>query len=170
MLPLLDRLTGAWSARSAASPAVAPGESVALPAGADAVLLPDGTREPLTGSAAYQGADEPGVYHVLSGADTLAAFAVNPPRMESDLTRLSGSELRAWVADADITTAGTPEAWAEAVYRHRLGAESWRPFALLALLLLLIEPLLAASGRVGAARGTTAARPTSMNRPSPATD
>ena len=62
------------------------------------------------------------------------------------------------------------DGWAAAVYRHRLGAESWRPFALLALLVLLIEPIVAASGRSGRARGTRAARTPDMTQPSHAAD
>ncbi|NLG62300.1 MAG: hypothetical protein GX539_08645 [Candidatus Cloacimonetes bacterium] len=170
MLPLVDRLAGAWSAATSAAPTAAPGEAVVLPAEADALLLPDGTREPVTGGSAYRGTNEPGVYHVLAGTDTITAFAVNPPRVESDLTRLDEGELRGWIDGAAVTTVSDPDDWADTVFRHRLGAESWRPFALLALLLLLVEPLIAASGRVGNARGTGAARRTSMNRPSPASD
>ena len=174
MLPLVDRLTGAWSAASAGSSAAAPGEPVTLPREADALLLPDGTREPVTGGSTYRAADEPGVYYVLAGADTVTAFAVNPPPVESDLTRLDEDALREWAAGADVATASSTEDWADTVYRHRLGAESWRPFAIAALLLLLIEPLLAASGRVAGTRdskrGTSAAHRTSMNRPTPATD
>ncbi|HEU5209755.1 MAG TPA: BatA domain-containing protein [Longimicrobiales bacterium] len=169
MLPLMDRVTGTWSATTAASPVVAPGESVALPDAADALLLPDGTREPVTGGSSFRGANEPGVYHVLAGPDTLTAFAVNPPPAESDLTRLDEDELRGWIDGASVAVPDADD-WARTVFRHRLGAESWRPFALLALLLLLVEPLLAASGRVTGTRGTGTARRTSMNRPSPVTD
>ena len=170
MLPLIDRLTGAWSAAAAASPGLTPGESVLLPNDADALLLPDGIREPVTGGSSYGAANEPGVYHVLAGTDTLTAFAVNSPRAESDLSRLGERELGAWIGDAAVTTVSNADDWADTVYRHRLGAESWRPFALFALLLLLVEPLLAASGRLRRESGTSSARRTSMNRPSPATD
>jgi len=170
MLPLIDRLTGAWSAATAASRTAAPGESVTLPDAADALLLPDGTHEPVTGGSAYGAANEPGVYYVLAGTDTLTAFAVNPPRAESDLSRLEERELRTWIGDAAVTTVSNADDWAETIYRHRLGAESWRPFALFALLLLLIEPLLAASGRASRESDARTAGRTSMNRTSPATD
>ncbi len=169
MLPLVDRLTGAWSAAAAEAPAAAPGGSVQLAADAQAVVLPDGTEEPVGGSAVYRLTGPVGVYRVAGARDTVA-FAVNPPAAESDLARLEAGELRGWLADTDVATVERMDDWASAVYRHRLGAESWRPFALLALLVLLIEPLVAASGRSGRARGTRTARTPDMTHPSHAAD
>lgn len=169
MLPLVDRLTGAWSASSAEAPAAALGGSIVLPADAQVVVLPDDTEEPVGGSSSYRLTGPAGVYRVVGARDTLV-FAVNPPAAESDLARLDADELRGWLAGADVETVDRIDDWARAVYRHRLGAESWRPFALLALLVLLIEPLVAASGVGGRARGTSAARTPDMNRASPAAD
>jgi hypothetical protein len=140
---------------------------VTLPDSADAVLPPDGTRDPAS-SGAYPVTGTPGIYHVARGADTIGAFAVNPVATESDLTRLSARDVRARLGDADVTTVDDADEWPGAVYRQRLGAESWRPFAVLALIVLLLESLLAASGRASRQRGTGAAPPPDM-RPQPGT-
>src|SRR5690606_24556882 len=151
------------------APTAAPGGSIVLPADAQVVVLPDDTEEPVGGSSSYRLTGPAGVYRVIGARDTLV-FAVNPPASESDLTRLDADEMRGWLAGADVETVDRIDGWAGAVYRHRLGAESWRPFALLALLVLLIEPLVAASGLGGRARRTSAARPPDLNRASPAAD
>ncbi|MGH7444956.1 MAG: BatA domain-containing protein [Longimicrobiales bacterium] len=168
MLPLVDRLTGAWTAASVSAPTAAPGATVALPADADAVVLPDGTREPLGTTTTYRVTGPAGVYRILAGADTVAAFAVDSPPAESDLARLSADELRAHFEGADVVTVSDADDWPMQVYQQRLGAESWRPFALLAFLVLLGETLLAASGRAAHTRGTATA-PTTPMSPQPGT-
>ncbi|HEX9108989.1 MAG TPA: BatA domain-containing protein, partial [Longimicrobiales bacterium] len=45
MVPLLDHLTSSWASRAAERSEAAPGASMALPAGADHVLRPDGVRD-----------------------------------------------------------------------------------------------------------------------------
>lgn len=170
MVPLIDRLTGAWTAATASSPTAEPGATIALAEGADAVILPDGTSEPLGTSTSYRITGPAGVYHVLAGADTVAAFAVDPPATESDLERLTARELRAHFEGTDVVTVTDAEDWPEQVYRQRLGVESWRPFAIIAFLLLLGETLLAASGRTTHARGTTTAPAAAMSAPSATID
>lgn len=157
MVPLIDRLTGAWTAASVSAPSAEPGSTIALPAGADAVALPDGTHEPLGTTTTYRVTGPAGVYRILAGSDTVAAFAVDPPAAESDLERLTARELRAHFEGSDVVTVSDAEDWPRQVYRQRLGVESWRPFAILAFLILLGETLLAASGRATHARGTAAA-------------
>ena len=161
MLPLLDRLTGVWTGSGAALPSVEPGAEVILPARADGVLLPDGTTEAI-GAGSYRVSGSAGAYLVMAGNDTIGAFAVNAPAAESDLTLVSADGLRERFADADVATVTDAEDWPARVYQQRLGAESWRPFALLALLLLLFEALLAASGGTRRAGGTAAAPPAHM--------
>src|SRR5690606_27100092 len=115
MLPLVDRLTGAWSAASAEAPTAAPGGSIVLPADAQVVVLPDDTEEPVGGSSSYRLTGPAGVYRVIGARDTLV-FAVNPPASESDLTRLDADEMRGWLAGADVETVDRIDGWAGAVY------------------------------------------------------
>jgi hypothetical protein len=147
MVPLLDRITGAWSLALAPPADAVPGQEITLAAGTTTVERPDGTRDDAGGATAYRFGGEPGVYRLLGDDSTLAAFAVNPPAAESDLTRLEGGDLEdvlpGWTLH--VTTSGG--AWRRAMYRERLGSELWRPLLLALLLVLIVETLLAASGR-----------------------
>lgn len=147
MVPLLDRITGAWSLALAPPADAVPGQEITLAAGTTIVERPDGTRDDVGGATAYRFGGEPGVYRVLRDDSTLAAFAVNPPAAESDLARLEAGDLAdvlpGWTLH--MTTSGG--AWRRAVYRERLGSELWRPLLLALLLVLIVETLLAASGR-----------------------
>ncbi|HEX9108186.1 MAG TPA: hypothetical protein VF832_13180, partial [Longimicrobiales bacterium] len=146
MVPLLDRISGAWASSTAARNEAAPGELVRLPPGSDAVDRPDGLRERVAGGD-YRVPDRAGIYRILSGDKLIAAFAANAPASESDLARLSGRRLEALLPDWDVSTPDSPRAWGRDVFRHRLGHEVWRPLLLLLLSILLIEGLVATAGR-----------------------
>ena len=156
MLPLLDRLTGAWTSPVMSALAVAPGDEIALPAETDAIALPDGSLEAV-GAGVYRAGAIAGVHHVIAGGDTVAAFAVNPVPAESELARLGEDELGRRFQDARVTVVDDAGDWPARVYRRRLGTEAWRPVALLALLVLLAESLVAASGRARRSAGTASA-------------
>src|SRR5690606_16572562 len=160
MLPLLDRVLGAWAAAEPARSHVAPGEPVVLPSLADAVERPDGIRDPVEGGARYRSPALPGIYRVLAGDRLVDAFAVNPPAIESDLTRYERRQLTAALDGWRVRISDDAGDWLRMIYHRRLGREVWRPLLLLALALLLVEGLVAASGRVRAARpaGSPAAR------------
>lgn len=146
MVPLLDHVTGIWASSAPARSEVAPGDAVALPAGATAVERPDGGRDRVD-DGGYRAPEHPGIYRILAGDKEIGAFAVNSPASESDLARLSGRRLEALLPDWDVSTPDSPRAWARAVFRHRLGHEVWRPLLLLLLSILLIEGLVATAGR-----------------------
>jgi hypothetical protein len=146
LLPLLDRMIGSWLAPHAVAVEALPGAEHALPAAADSVRRPDGVTEPLGGGGSYRFGGEPGTYEFIAGDSLLQLVAVNTTPAASDLRRLTGRQaLAALGAGARITE--SPRDWARAVYHARLGRELWRPLVLLALLLLLGEAALAASGR-----------------------
>lgn len=155
MIPLLDRLLGAWSApRGEASQADA-GEELVLPPGTTGVRRPDGVLEGTSG-AGYTAPPAAGVYKVLAGDAVVGAFAVNPPARESDLRRARAAGVTEAFTGWTLTTAASPAAWERAIYRARLGLELWRPLLLAALLLLATEAMVAASG---ATRKPNAAAP-----------
>jgi hypothetical protein len=156
MLPLLDRLTGAWSLSDAPRTDAVPGQEIALASGTRIVERPDGTRDDVTGATSYRFGGEPGVYRVLRGDSTLAAFAVNPPAAESDLSRLEESDMETLLPGWTVHGTTRDGAWRRAVFRERLGRELWRPLLIALLLVLAAETLLAASGRVRRARAPTA--------------
>lgn len=158
LLPLLDRLTGAWATASAASSEATPGESYPIPAGATAIERPDGTRDTVDADGAYLVPGRAGVYLVRAGDRVIDAFAVNPAPAESELARLDARQLSAALPGWTLERVSNPDGWARAIYRQRLGREVWRPVALILLALLLVEGLIAASGRsgLGRARAVTA--------------
>lgn len=147
MLPLVDRLVGAWTLTPEPAASLRPGESVALPTAADAVRTPGGVRTPVPSGGRYRAPARPGLYEVLDGDSVLSAFAVNPPPAESRLARLEDSALRAALPGWRIDLVRDPDGWSDAVYVQRLGREAWRPLALIALAILLIEGLVATAGR-----------------------
>lgn len=146
LVPLLDRLTGAWAAAAQVHTVISPGSTVALAPEATAVVLPDGSRDDVVAGREYLVPGRPGVYQILAGERVLDAFAVNPDPAESDLRRLDERGLRAALPGWRAELTGTPSTWADAIYRQRLGREIWRPLVLAALAFLLIEGLVAAAG------------------------
>jgi hypothetical protein len=146
LVPLLDRLTGAWAAATRPPAEVTPGSALALAPEATAVLRPDGSRDEVVAGRDYQVPGRPGVYQVLEGERIIDAFAVNPDPAESDLRRLDDRALRAALPGWRPEVIGSPADWADAIYRERLGREVWRPLVLAALAFLLLEGLVAASG------------------------
>ncbi|HEX7050508.1 MAG TPA: BatA domain-containing protein [Longimicrobiales bacterium] len=160
MVPLLDRLIGAWAAAAPEGARAQPGEVFQLPPEATAVARPDGVTEPAPSGGEYRVPGAPGVYHVLAGDRPITAFAVNPPARESELERLDEAGLRDALAGWRLDVVRDAGDWADAVFRERLGREAWRPFLLLALAVLLLEGLVAAAGRTGGVgAGAGAKRP-----------
>jgi hypothetical protein len=153
MVPLLDRIIGAWASARPVDGAHAPGEEALLPAGTTALQRPDGVEEAVGEAGRYALGGEPGIYRALAGDSTLAVFAVNPPARESDLDRADARAVRDAFAGWTVETADEPDEWTTDIYRERLGREIWRPFLLIALAVLLIEPIVAAAGRLASRRG-----------------
>lgn len=170
LLPLLDRLLGAWvSARTAVTEAV-PGVEIALPPEATAVEGPDGMTEPAEGVFRLGGTA--GVYRVMAGDSTLALIAVNPPLEESDLRRTDVRRLAEAFPDFALETAESPAEWERRIFHQRVGREVWRWLALLAVLVLAVEMLVAAAGsssRAAARRPTPDGSTAGGRRPTHAT-
>ena len=146
MVPLLDRLVGAWAAATPVRTAFDAGTEITIPAGVDAVERPGGEVEAV-GGAAFRLGPEPGVYRFTAGERPVLVVAANPPAAESELRRLDRSELATALPGVEVRLIDDPDDWPDAVYRMRLGRELWLPFALLALILLIFESVLAATGR-----------------------
>ncbi|HEX6134977.1 MAG TPA: BatA domain-containing protein [Longimicrobiales bacterium] len=147
MVPLLDRVTAAWARALPPNTNAAPGDEVALPPGITAVARPDGTREEVSGATAYRFGLEPGIYQLLGEDSAIAAYAVNPPATESDMTRLGERELAASLPGWTLHVTDDAGAWRRATFRERLGRELWRPLLLALLAVLILESLAAAAGR-----------------------
>ena len=162
MLPLLDRAIGAWARGGDERPDHRPGDVVTLPPG-DSVVGPAGATA-LIGAGTVHRLEQPGVYRVLSGGETVAAYAVNPPPAESRLDRLDRDAVASLLPGREVSLAG-PEGFTNAVFHARLGQEISWPLILAALLLLLVEMAVAATGRGTAGRRVEAAAPGAASRP-----
>jgi hypothetical protein len=147
MVPLLDHLVGAWSSALVPRSEAAPGQTVRLPAGADEIERPDGVRDRVTAGEQYRIGTQTGVYRVYARGRPVSAFAVNAPAAESELTRVSSRRLDALLPGWDVETADSAEEWLRDVFRRRLGSELWRALVILALLMLIVESLVASAGR-----------------------
>ena len=167
LLPLLDRMIGAWAAADPERTEAVPGERIPLSAAATAVERPDGTREDVSGSGEYLVPGERGIYRILAGDRIASAFAVNPPASESELERLSERALRAALPGWNLTLVNDADDWADAIYHRRLGRETWRPLVLLALAMLLMEGLIASAGRTGRAEDSGGTAPRAAATPTP---
>jgi hypothetical protein len=152
MLPLLDRLTGAWAAQRPARTEVLPGDVIVLPDEATAVESPDGSRVAAPGGAEYRIGTEPGVYRVLAGDTVAAALAVNPDPAASRLARLDRRSLEARLPGWRLHVTSDAGGWRRAIFRERIGREFWKPLVLALLLVLAVETAVAAAGPV---RGAT---------------
>jgi len=161
MLPLLDRVTGAWAASAPSRSSYAPGEIVQIAEGARAVKTPEGQMDSITAGDVYRAGAQAGIYEIHGDTGLIDAFAVNTAPAESNLARADTRALHSAFQGWDIETADSPREWSSDVFQHRLGRELWWPLILAVLLILLCESLLATSG-AGArrARTTTAAGPT----------
>jgi hypothetical protein len=156
MLPLLDRITSAWTLDLPPRTDAEPGQEIGLPSAADAVLQPDSTRDDIAGDATYRLGTAPGIYRVLRGDSVVAAYAVNPPAAESDLARLDARALNARIGDDNVHVTSDDGDWGRTVFRERLGRELWRPLLFALLAVLVVETFIAAAGRTRHAAQTGA--------------
>ncbi len=146
MIPLMDRATGVWVASAAPPSEAPPGAAMNLPAGATAVINPDGTRDTIVAGTTYQAGTLPGVYQVLRRGTVIAAYVVNPAPGESVLRSVSRQRIERALPGWRVRFAGNADAWQDRIFDRRLGFELWRPIVLVLLVLLVIEGILAATG------------------------
>jgi hypothetical protein len=164
LLPLLDVVIGAWSARSAPALEASPGEPISLPSGAHFIARPDGARDTLENGDSFRAPADPGVYRVLGeGGNELGAFVINTSPLETPLEAASTRRVRDVFSGWDTEFADRPEEWVRDIYRERLGRELWWPLIVVLLALLVAESLAAAAGRVGGVHSASA-----TDQPSPA--
>jgi hypothetical protein len=146
MIPLLDRLTGAWSSVDAPRAELAPGEQIALPRDADTVVDPDDIRHDVKGVELFDAAITPGVYRVLSAGRMVGAFVVNPVETESELRYADPRRVERILSALNVKRVESASAWQRNIYGSRVGREVWRALLLALLVLLAIEAIAAATG------------------------
>lgn len=147
MVPFVERLLLRWS-RPAAAPlgSVDAGDTLRLPPRIEAVRDPDGVRHPAEGGAPWTPRRAGTWTWVLPGATGPVErhVGVNVPRAESDPRRADGDDLRRALTGTDVAIAGSAARWPDAVFGSRRGAEATPWIVGAALILGLLELLLAA--------------------------
>lgn len=162
LIPLLDRMLGPWTTRGAPVHEAVVGDAVPLGASASTLVRPDGRIEQAEGGASLR-LTEPGIYRVMAGDSLLDVIAANAPAAETPLRRLSARELEQRLAGWDVHTVGDAADWRRAIFRSRYGYQLALPLLLAALLVLLTEALVAASGRRPATRPAPTPGPRTEN-------
>ena len=156
MLPLLDRLFGAWTATANVAVDVAPGEIFQLQPEAAYVQHPGAERDTVSAGESYRAAAEPGVYRVYgANGREISSFVINTAPLESALNAADARRVRAVLPGWSLEFANDPGEWNRDMYQHRLGRELWWPVILALILLLIVESIVAATG--GAARASESA-------------
>ena len=152
MIGFLDWVTSGWAASGTGSSARVAVEALSAPRGAEAVRFPSGLEVTVDGTRMVRATGEVGVYAFLAGDSTVAFEAVNTHPAESDLRALDGDLLQAAVGPA-ATRVRRLSGWSRAIFVARRGPELWRSLVLAALLVLLVEAAIAATGGPRRARG-----------------
>jgi hypothetical protein len=122
----------------------APGDVVAFPEGVTALATPDGP-VPVAGGGGAAAPVVPGVYPLLSGADTVGALVVATDARESDLTRANGRDVTAAFPGAKVRVVDSPQAYAAARFAGA-GQGDLTPWLLVAALAVLVTESLVAAG------------------------
>lgn len=159
MVPLVEWIVSGWHAGADRSLHTT-GDPLPLPSAATQVELPDGTRVPADGSSELRPTRDPGIYTVLRGDSVLERLALNASVRESLLAPLSHDALREHLGEG-LRAVDDPRDWQREIFIDRQGRELWRPLVLTAVLLLVLEAWMAASGGRG--------RPRRLRTPLPAT-
>jgi hypothetical protein len=151
MLRFVDWVSSEWAGAGGDLSGHATGESLPAPAGATHVRFPSGDEFEIDGTRTVRGTGLAGFYTFLDGDSVVSVVALNPPPSESRLAKLEEDDLASSVG-RDVVEVARASAWPRSVFRARQGPELWWPLILCALLLLLAESLMAASGKAGPAR------------------
>ena len=148
LVPLLEWLIGSSAGAGRVQSEVAVGAAVPMDPSVTGLVDPDGRVVPLNGSARTARA---GLYSVLVDDSVVARIAANVPPQESRLERADGDALRGAYGPNLMIVPRT--GWDAGIFAVRQGPEVWWPLVFAALLCLVLESWIAASG-LGAERSS----------------
>lgn len=153
MVGFVDWMANRWALRGPPVTEAVAGSELSAPPGAEAVRLPSGLEIPLDGSRRVRATGEAGVYAFLHGDTAVSWTAVNPDPAESVLEPLDPARYADAVGDRALP-AEDAGSWGRTIFVARRGPELGRFLAAAALLVLLVEALVAATGRQARRRGS----------------
>ena len=143
MLPLVEWMVSRWPFQSGGR-SFTVGDVLPIPDGVTAVADAAGEEMP-AGPGAQVVARAPGLYRLLAGDSLVQQVAVNPPEAESILEPVADGALGNVLGD-DYDRADA-SSWRRSIFASRQGTELWRWLLVAALVLLLVESRVAATGR-----------------------
>jgi len=96
----------------------------------------------------FQGTREPGIYSLAARGSTVQQFVVNIDARESQTIRATSQQVegllhRVGIRSSSVRSVDTPEKLKEGVLESRFGVELWKYFITLALIIAVIELLVA---------------------------
>lgn len=112
--------------------------------------MPGGEIVPLTFSGnrnTFSNTDRQGHYFIYDDSGLVKVLSFNAPRDESDLSLLSSAQKEQIMKEGSNIHFLTAEDWKDEILTSRYGYEFWKQFLWIVLALLIIEMLLAYSGK-----------------------
>ena len=112
--------------------------------------MPDGEIIPLTfigNRSTFTQTDRQGHYFIYDDSGLVKVLSFNAPRDESDLSLLSSAQKEQIMKEGSNIHFLTAENWKDEILTSRYGYEFWKQFLWIVLVLLIIEMLLAYSGK-----------------------
>ena len=85
--------------------------------------------------------EEPGNYRITHNDQTLTVFSVNPWKVESQMDFFSNDELEKLIPNTHVINDYNKAS--EIILQNRFGKELWKHFLFFAIILLLIEMIVA---------------------------
>lgn len=146
MLRFVDWVASEWAGAGGGIGELTVGDHLSAPIEATHIRFPDGEVYEVDGTRTVRGTGAAGFYTFLAADTTVSIVALNPPVSESRLAQLEPGAVDEAIGD-DITEVDRDSAWDRAIYQARQGPELWWPFLLGVMALLMIEALMATSGR-----------------------
>jgi hypothetical protein len=147
MVRFVDWVATEWAGAGGAIER-AVGVHLTAPPRATRVRFPSGREEQIDGTGVVRRTGEAGPYTFLDGDSVVSVVALNPPASESRLQRLDEDDVESAIG-GEVTLVSDARDWAGEAYRARRGPEIWWPLLALAALLLVLESVIASSGRAG---------------------
>ena len=159
-VPLLHRSALYLARQQSRAIDALPGSEVILrsssaPSGPWEIRTPQDLSVPVTPSVQlfqqlfrFEGTGEPGIYSLATRGSTVQKFVINLDARESQTLKASSQQVkslleRIGIPDAAVRSVDTPEYLKQGVLESRFGVELWKYFITLALLIAVIELLVA---------------------------
>lgn len=155
LMPIMEWMVSRWRDTQGTQTSVIAGMPIPPPPGTTSIRDPAGTLHPVDATQPFTATAEAGLYEILAGDSTIQMIAVNAPREESLLLPIETGELRGLLPGPSTMVTDSAR-WARAVFSAGQGPEIWRWLLVAAVLVLVAESLVAASGPSSLKSGSAA--------------